>query len=322
MRKLIISKMSNNGDLCKLQEYYYPSAREGMFDLINNMVKNGIIDTLLLPGYIGWSPNEGSGIFDPVDKIKGLSKMYYKMTGELCIDGECLSEMIKSLKGKKIAVLIVNYFGFVDPNINNICKMLKLNSAWIIEDNAHGFFTYWNREQRQFSDATFFSLHKMFPFEDGGSLLINNVNLKNINYSGITLQESKNNPWIYDIKAISRLRLENYNYLQQIIKEYGDDKVFVPLKSKIDEGIIPQSFPIKILKGNRNEIYTKMNDAGYGVVSLYHTLIEPLRNSRYQEACELSSTIMNLPIHQDVNRDKYIDMIKLLVQLCNITENN
>lgn len=43
-----------------------------------------------------------------------------------------------------------------------------------------------------------------------------------------------------------------------------------------------------------------MNRAGFGVVSLYHTLIEPISESVYPESHRLSRKILNLPVHQDI----------------------
>ncbi|MGB4660429.1 MAG: hypothetical protein WBI07_14740 [Mobilitalea sp.] len=315
---MIIDKIAINEGNFKRQEYYYNSARDGMFDLFNNMNNEGMINTVFLPGYIGWSPKEGSGIFDPINKIKGISVQYYKMTEDLDIDINDLTDRIANIKSKKFAVLIVNYFGFVDKNISDIIKVVKKHSGWIITDNAHGFFTYQCADDN-YSDATFFSLHKMFPFKRGGSLVIINKQLKDLEYTGTNINETENNPWEYDIPSIIRARQENYMILQDIIEKEGNSEYFTPLKDELGKGNIPQTFPIKIKYGNRDNIYELMNEAGYGVVSLYHTLIEPLQCAEYQESWNLSKCIMNLPVHQDVDKNKFKDMIKLLVDCCEKT---
>jgi hypothetical protein len=107
--------------------------------------------------------------------------------------------------------------------------------------------------------------------------------------------------------------------LEIIIQNADVAEYFTPLKENLWAGIVPQTFPICINKGNRDEIYELMNESGYGVVSLYHTLIEPLRKSEYQASLNLSKCIMNLPVHQDVNKDRYHDMVQLLVKYCKIT---
>lgn len=318
VKPMIIDKIAINENNHKIHEYYYNSAREGMFDLFSNMLVEGLVNTLFMPGYIGWSPKEGSGIFDPIDKIEGISIEYYKMTSDLTIDFKDLLHRIQKLNNGKFAVLVVNYFGFVDPYIKDIVDIIRQYSGWIITDNAHGFFTY-QYTVDNYSDATFFSLHKMFPFKCGGSLILKNKQLIDYKYRGSKISDTQYNPWKYDVRNIARIRLENYVILEAIIVKENNAEYLTPLKTNIMEGNIPQTFPIRINKGNRDRIYELMNQAGYGVVSLYHTLIEPLRCSEYQASLNLSKSIMNLPVHQDADKDKYQDMVNLLVRHCRLT---
>lgn len=319
---MIIEKSASNPNNYLIHEYYYDRARDGMFDLFNNMISGKIIDTVFLPGYIGWSPKEGSGIFDPIFNLHNLSIQFYKMTSALDIDYKDLFDRIEKTESKKFAVLVVNYFGFVDSKIKDIYQVVKKHSGWLIEDNAHGFFTY-QCIQECFSDATFFSLHKMFPYKNGGSLFINNTSLASYKYNGICQSETKFNPWKYDVSKIARTRRKNYSILDNVIKKEKTDKYFMPLKyNGLDLSTVPQTFPICIIKGNRDEIYELMNKAGYGVISLYHTLIKPLYKQEYKASIDLSKCIMNLPIHQDVVTKKYTGMVRLLIKLCEETSEN
>lgn len=314
---MIIEKTASQADNYLRSEYYYGSAREGMFDLFRNMIDDGMIDTVFLPGYIGWSPNEGSGIFDPINNLEGLQVQYYKMISELNIDCDDLFARIAT--AGKFAVLVVNYFGFIDSRIKEITDAVKWHSGWLIEDNAHGFFTYQYTEET-YSDATFFSLHKMFPFKRGSSLVVHNERLAALKYSGDNLNSTEYNPWQYDVRGIARVRRENYATLEDIVNAESVAEFFIPLKKKgLPAGTVPQTFPIRVLKGDRDKIYELMNEAGYGVVSLYHTLIEPLRRSEYQASLDLSMCVMNLPVHQDVDADRYCEMVQLLVELCKAT---
>jgi dTDP-4-amino-4,6-dideoxygalactose transaminase len=314
---MIIEKTASQSDNYLGREYYYGSAREGMFDLLCNIFAEGMIDTVFLPGYIGWSPKEGSGIFDPINNLEGLQVQYYKMTSVLNVD--CADLFTRISTAGKFAVLVVNYFGFIDPTIKDIAYVVKAHSGWLIEDNAHGFFTYQYTEET-YSDATFFSLHKMFPFKRGGSLIVHNKRLAALKYSGVDLSVTDYNPWQYDVRNIARVRRKNYVALENIVNAEGVAEYFIPLKSKgLMTGTVPQTFPIRIIKGDRNKIYELMNELGYGVVSLYHTLIEPLQCSEYQLSLDLSQCVMNLPVHQDVDTDKYGEMVRLLVELCKAT---
>ncbi|AEE26797.1 DegT/DnrJ/EryC1/StrS family aminotransferase [Francisella hispaniensis] len=301
--------------------YYYDSARQAMFDLLYNMKIEGLVDTVLLPGYIGISPKEGSGIFDPIYKLS-VEIDYYKMNSNLLIDFDDLKMLTESYEKKKIAVLIVNYFGFIDINIKHIAEYLKQKGCWIIEDNAHGFFTFHNYcNTLNFSDATFFSLHKMLPFSQGGSVMISNQQLRNMKYRGDDLSITKYNPFNYDLKKIANKRVNNYRSLLSEIKKIDYSMYFSLLKPNLGKEVVPQTFPIVIKKGNRDEIYRLMNEKGYGVVSLYHSMIEPLCILKHDAALKLSKSILNLPIHQDVEVKFYKEMIVLLIQCCELTEN-
>lgn len=312
---MIINKTASEEGNYKLCDYYYDSAREGMYDLLLNMTNDGLIKTVFVPGYVGWSPREGSGIFDPINKIDNVSVVYYRMDNNLNIDLNSLYEKMDSLFNEKFAVLIVNYFGFVDPNVEEIYSRVKQKNGWVIEDNAHGFFTslYSNHSS---ADATFFSLHKMFPFNNGGSIKVINDKLKKYSFEGKNVNQIVDNPWLYDVSKIAFIRKSNYEKIDKLVRLNKYTSFFEPLKEKLSDGIIPQTYPIKIQVGNRDKIYELMNQSGYGVVSLYHTLIEPLRNSEHSDALSLSKQILNLPVHQDVNSNEYENMVELLAKYC------
>jgi len=313
--KMILSKAACEVKNYKLCEYYYDSAREALLDLLLIMKNDGLIETIFVPGYVGWSPKEGSGIFDPINKLTNVSVEYYRMDNRLNIDLNCLYTRIENLVNKKFAVLIVNYFGFIDPNVEDVYSRVKQHYGWIIEDNAHGFFTSLYSKHSA-ADATFFSLHKMFPFSKGGSLRVQNDTLRRYPFEGKHISQIDYNPWIYDIAQIAFARRSNYEKLDKLIRLDKYSPCFQPLKGKLDGWTIPHTYPVIIKAGNRAKIYELMNQAGYGVVSLYHTLIEPLRNLAHSDAWSLSKRILNLPVHQDVNANEYEYMIELLSKFC------
>ena len=299
------------------KELFYSYAREGIHDVVSEMCEKWGINTILLPGYIGWSPKEGSGIFDSISTIQGITIIYYRMSKELSIDVDDLTEKIDSAK---CLVFIVNYFGFRDPQIDKVVCRIKEKKAWILEDNAHGFFTY-HMSKKIPSDIVIFSLHKMFTFSMGGSIIIQNPELYDMNLKGKSLKESPWNPYKYDIFSIAQQRRDNFNYLFQILQKYEKEKIIYSIKQPKDlVQNIPQTYPITICLGDRNKIYEIMNQKGYGVVSLYHTLIEPLRNKEFGEAWDLSKCILNLPIHQDVDTNEYPNLVHELIMACKISK--
>jgi len=56
-----------------------------------------------------------------------------------------------------------------------------------------------------------------------------------------------------------------------------------------------------------------MNDAGYGVVTLYHTMIAEISRDEFPGSHALSRRILNLPVHQDTDRDALGRMVDTLV---------
>ena len=308
----MIEKIQKNKEAYRINMYYYKHARDAMFDAVKQLASKGYKD-IYIPGYIGWSPKEGSGIFDPLNSISELTRHYYQMTRELSVDLKNLKEILKDHS----ILLVVNYFGFRDCSLPEIVKLAKGRECIVVEDNAHGFYTYYCNGSAG-ADVTFFSLHKMFPFSVGGALLIENPNI-GITASDNIHEPAELNPFTYDINAIARVRKNNFCELMELMK--GNEKYFLPLRNNRDiEKNVPQTFPIVIKKGDRDTIYEIMNDAGYGVVSLYHTMIEELRNGDHGDACWLSQRIMNLPIHQDVDPTEYQGMIDRLVIACEETE--
>ena len=305
----MIEKKQTNIENFKIPFLYYDRARDAMVDIVQKYFEKGYKD-IFLPGYIGWSPKEGSGIFDPLNDISGLTRHYYRMTKDLCIDAEILERTLVSHS----IVLLVNYFGFRDNHLNEIIEMAHRKDCVVIEDNAHGFFTYFCKGKTK-ADATFFSLHKMFPFETGGGLIANDHSIYGLKGSKEPLKVS---PFLYDINAIAKRRAENYKALLELMVGY--ESYFIPLRNEeYLNNNVPQTLPIEVKTGNRNKIYEIMNEKGYGVVSLYHTMIEELRNDKHEDALWLSQRVMNLPVHQDCDISLYRGMINKLLDACKQT---
>ena len=95
----MIKKIQSDSNNFLFKELYYNRARDAMFDIIDNLSKKGYTE-IYIPGYIGWSPNEGSGIFDPINKIVDLNRHYYVMDRELNTDINYLKIKILSVKYK------------------------------------------------------------------------------------------------------------------------------------------------------------------------------------------------------------------------------
>lgn len=317
---MLIGKNPNKLQISKWPTYYYERARDALYDITSLMAKAGKLEHLILPAYIGWSPKEGSGIYDPIMKLEklGVSHSFYRINGGLRIDIRDLYARLKNCRSIPKVLLIVNYFGFPDPNAHEIVREAHKHNVFVIEDNAHGMFTYLISGGIG-ADASFFSFHKMLPYDKGGSIIIKNEELNMLTLRGVQHDETPYKPWIYDLAEISLVRRNNYFALVDLINNFDYKDLFIFLYNKLPDDVSPQSLPVLINRGDRFAIYKRMNTEGFGVVSLYHTLIKPLNNSLYSQSVVLSRRILNLPVHQDVDTSLYPRMVELLMKYCRET---
>lgn len=57
-----------------------------------------------------------------------------------------------------------------------------------------------------------------------------------------------------------------------------------------------------------------MNEAGFGVVSLYHTMIDAISDRDFPDSHRLARTIFNLPVHPDATPAALAAMVDRLGQ--------
>ena len=272
-------------------------------------------DRILLPAYIGWSPNEGSGVFDPI-VLTGVSVDFYRMTRTLEIDIEDLKSKL-SQPDVKLLVLI-HYFGFPDKNAMLAAELARGRGVTVLEDEAHAMYSDWvGGCCGRWGDFCILSLHKMLPFQDGGLLVINHPAGQSVLMDRLGestwIAPLTSNPLEYDLAGISAKRCENYRMLMKLIVPLYE--TFEPLRGQLPEGVVPQTFPVIVKKGSRDRLYHSMNARGYGVVSLYHTLISQIDSETYADSHWLSQRVCNLPIHQDVTADALERMVSTMTEL-------
>jgi dTDP-4-amino-4,6-dideoxygalactose transaminase len=294
---MLISKKPEFTDNLRNRHYFFENARSGFFNILR-FLDLSAGETLLLPSYIGWSSKEGSGIFDPV-KTSSVKYSFYPLKEDLSIDFLALQSMLdQNVK----ACLLVNYFGFPDLNYFRICNMLRKKHIIIIEDQAHSLFTHFvSRLSGKLSDFSIFSIHKMLPYHDGGMVILHN------NDKGFAEQYNsfcatgtyEKSIFEYDFYDISKIRQKNYQFLESKLK--GNISGIKPLFESLPAGVIPQTLPALVKNNRRDDLYFGLNDAGFGAVSLYHTLIDEIGKDQFPQAYFVSRNIINLPVHQDVS---------------------
>lgn len=302
----MITKKAENNDVYRRTWKYTESAREAWSQIIVNYKSEHPQGRILLPGYIGWSANEGSGIFDSV-KNSGLESGFYDLNSRLEINFEHLKSEVN--KDRNQLVLLVHYFGFMDQQYDEITAWLTENEITYVEDCAHAWLSdlVGGTCGRRGAYA-FYSLHKLLPVNTGG-IMVNNLPLGEAKQSGNPFTDLS-----YDLFQIYKVRRSNYEFLADLLKDVqGIDMLYKDLKP----GICPQTLPAIVTDFDRSTLYHLMNESGYGVVSLYHTMITQLSDSNFGASEELSKKIINLPIHQDVTQEQMIAMVDKLKSVLN-----
>ncbi|AWB85670.1 DegT/DnrJ/EryC1/StrS family aminotransferase [Mycetocola zhujimingii] len=284
--------------------FFYNSAREGMRDLLENvpLSEGGV----LLPGFIGWSPREGSGVFDPVREAH-IPYGFYSLNGDLSVDIDDLERRLEA--GTFNVLVLIHYFGRTDPYLKRVRQLADAHGALLIEDLAHGFFTArGGGEAGRHGDASLFSLHKQFPLTDGG--LVSYANPRLVSGQVETRPELASKVLSYDWRGIAKSRRRTFATLTSLLSDLPElDRKFKLLWPALDDHDVPQSLPVYILGENRSQIYDRMNADGYGMVSLYHTLIPQLAGG-FPSLVTLSRHILNFPVHQDVDHTLLVAMVE------------
>lgn len=266
-------------------------------------------EKILLPAYIGWSEREGSGVFDPITEL-GLSYAFYKIDSRLHIDLDNLEQLFKTHQVK--VLVLIHYFGYVDPNYTQAIDLASKYGAVVLEDEAHAMLTdLVGGKSGRLGDACIFSLHKMLPLTQGGMLVVNSGReflLDKLECFALNLPS----PWEYDLYEISRRRCRNAELLRQLLEPLQEE--VEPLWDQLQPGEVPQTYPVLVHNVSRDQLYLAMNKAGFGVVSLYHTMIEQISLAEFPVSHCLARHILNLPIHQDVESDALSAMVDQLAE--------
>lgn len=297
--KQYISKTAVRPESFLTPTLFYRSAREGMQDFLSqSQVLPDTSAGVLLPAFIGWSPREGSGVFDPVCTLE-IRAGFYNLNADLTVNLDTLENELKA--GAYRVLVIIHYYGRTEPRMLEIQKLAQQYGVILVEDLAHGFYSaVLGGVAGTYGAVNLFSLHKMFPTPKavGGMLTYRDLSL--LRAQKETAPELARFILNYDWAGIARIRRKHFEDITQQLKalpEYGE--FFELLWPDLVQTDVPQTLPVRILSGNRDHIYQAMNADGYGIVSLYHTLIDNVQN--FLEMVVLSKSITNFPVHQDMD---------------------
>jgi dTDP-4-amino-4,6-dideoxygalactose transaminase len=248
-------------------------------------------EAVLLPAYVGWSAREGSGVFDPIREL-GLACEFYRVDRRLHVDVDDVSRLLATRRIR--ALVLIHYFGLPDPNAIELARRARERGVVVLEDEAHSMLTNLIGGSSGFlGDASVFSLHKLLPTQSGGLLVGARVQptvARSEPVPGLL-------PWDFDLAAVAAARRQNAAAVLARLPAISED--FDSLWNALPPGVVPQTVPVVVNRVSRDDLYFAMNAAGYGVVSLYHTLIDEIDKERFVDAHWLSRRVLNLPVHQD-----------------------
>jgi dTDP-4-amino-4,6-dideoxygalactose transaminase len=259
---------------------------------------------ILLPSYIGWSPKEGSGVFDPIEADK-VYYSFYKLNMDLSLDKDDFEAKIKDEKIR--VVMMIHYFGFRQPDYGHIISTCIKHHKILIEDCSHTLFN--NNYCGNFGEYSFYSLHKFLPMDEGAILQINdNLSYRDRIWDNISRENlltfSK-----FDMEKIKDVRINNYSYLQTKLLDIKNVKPFY----EFCLDIIPLNFPI--LVKDRDNVYKSLLEKGIETVSLYHTLIPQITKKEFPNSHWISKHILNLPIHEGITKKDIDVMVTTLKEI-------
>ena len=201
--------------------------------------------------------------------------------------------------------------------------MADQHGVLLVEDLAHGFFTALRAGPAGRTGAVaVYSLHKMFPtpHAKGGMLVYRD--------SALITGQRETAPHLgrylldYDWAEIARARRARFELLTAMLCELPEQgREFQLMWPDLQSDETPQTLPVRIIGPGRDAVYHAMNDDGYGMVSLYHTLIAPIAAEPSLSAMtELSREIINFPVHQDVEVDQYAGLVRSFVRALSVRD--
>ena len=299
----MIAKKAENSSNYARRIIPFQSARKAFGAILSALeISRGKV---LLPAYIGWSPREGSGVFDPIASLH-LDYSFYALDERLRIDIDSLRTELQS--GCIRVLVIIHYFGYVDPCYEEAVKIAREHDVFVLEDEAHAMLSdVVGGICGCLGDACIYSFHKILPVESGGAAIVNDPESALVQTLvadlGCALPLCD-----FDLPRIADKRRANSLVLDKLVRELAPG--IEPLFGAPGSREFPQSYPVMIRNGSRDRLYHEMNAAGFGVVSLYHTLISEISSDCFPATAKVSCHILNLPVHQDASEEALESMVR------------
>jgi dTDP-4-amino-4,6-dideoxygalactose transaminase len=292
--------------VCLDQTWFFNSARTGFGYLLKSL---DLTDTkILLPAYIGITDREGSGVMDPIWEA-GIDYGFYAVDGRLRVDTAELTAKLES--GQYGAVLLIHYFGFPQPDTDAIKTVCEAQGSTLIEDCAHALFSCLDdRDLGSIGDFGFYSIHKSSPAESGGILRANRTGFELSSSTGDEDQIEVDDLAIFsrlNRNEVARRSRANYLTLASLLNDCAALEIMYP---ELPVGVVPLNFPVLVKHELREPLYFHLMEQGMPTIALYYRLIDDLNGDKYATSNQVSSRILNLPVHQDVTEQDLVALSK------------
>jgi perosamine synthetase len=126
------------------------------------------------------------------------------------------------------------------------------------------------------------------------------VNVKRVSF--LTEEYTKH----VDLEKIVAMRRRNYRHLSENV---ADLSYVQPLCRELPEGCTPYSFPVRISGGGRDKLRTQLLEMG---ISCGAGWPESPFEARFTRTAELSTELLELPIHQGISHAQLTRMLECL----------
>ena len=213
-----------------------------------------------------------------------------------------LEDFIKKIEEGADVVLVIHYFGSCRSDMRAIQKLCIDHNVVLIEDCAHAFYLESDPQLLgRYGDFAFYSLHKYLPVGTGG--LLATVSDRFAMHD--VPDDYKAEPDVIEQYALSRFeeikRVRRKNYEAYYARLIGNPNLNVMYE--LGEGEIPQSFAIRVKNGYREKLYFHLMNKDFPTTALYYRMIDSLDAHAFPISAQISSEILNLPVHQDTEND-------------------
>jgi dTDP-4-amino-4,6-dideoxygalactose transaminase len=302
---MTVTKAPQDAHRYRFNLKYFEAARDGWQEVLKAVEKARGRVRVLLPGYIGITEREGSGIFDPV-KAQAADFGFYRINSQLAPDWSELEAQIES--GEFDVVLVVHYFGFCSVDLARVSELCEDNGAVLVEDCAHAYQLGAPGETLgSIGHFALYSLHKYFALEAGGLLRCNDPNLHIVCDDRISA--ARYAPLVASSRTIEIVakRRANYRRYAELLRTQARLQILYELNDET-----PQTFPVVFEPGIREPLYFRLMERDLPTVALYYRLIDEIDSAQHVAAHAMSQNILNLPVHQDI---EFADIDQLVFEI-------